>query len=449
MNSTIYQNIWDADQGTGGSGVPAIRVGAPKPETGGFVEVNEVMAATATHKLFTAVSIPDDKLTTYQLCQRLFNNYTLDPGLREQVTAEESAEETEFIEHIVATPPLQAAREAIAFDREQPVASISDATLAGMVREAWFFQGMSGSKHASGFEHVFVGEQKPAGDRPDDVPAEAGGYHFWYKYFLDDAGNRVGGGPAGTDQITYGGTRYGGADRPEQGLLIPEVVTLNFQWVAPDFTASDPTKTQELNKPIGGFWVGCSPEGLIALGLARTLTKAGKIAKINGVTYQLDLHRLTDNTRAIRTFFPRFKMADFTGMDPGGGTGGGGEPGGGDSGGGDAGGGDTARDVQIVAAFVNPAGNEAGRESVTLVNASSAVVNLGDWQIEAPNGTRLTLSGMDVPSGEAVRLRFPTTQPILRNRAGTIRLFDKQQRLRDTVEYTTEQAQQEGATIVF
>ena len=443
MVQEIYQEIWDADQGPNGNGIPALRPNEAQPNAGGFVVVNEVEAATPNNRLFTEVNIPDDKKRTYELCEKLFNNYTLDPGIREQVTNSELLEETEFIETIVKTPAMQAAKSGIAFDRNQPVSAISDATLTDMVREVWFFQGMAGSKHASGFEHVFVGEQKPKGDVPDNNPVSAGGYHFWYKYHLDDAGLRLDG-TVGNDQITYGGTRYSGADNPDQGLLVPEVVTLNFQWRAPDFTSSDPTKTQLLSKPIGGFWVGCSPECLIALGVVRTLTRAGKVATINGVTYQLDLHRLTNNSRSIRTFFPRFKRADFSGITPppspqpptptppv------------------DDAPADILSDVRVVAALVNPTGSESGREAVTLINASAETAELQGWQIETPNGMRLRIGEVDVAAGSCIRLRLATNDPVLRNRQGKIRLFDKSNELRHEVSYSTEDARREGRTIVF
>jgi len=82
--------------------------------------VSEVDPGEGTHRLFPDLSLPESKRHTYDLCAKLFNNYSLDPAVREQVAREETAEETEFIETIVTTRPMQMAKEAIAFDRSQP-----------------------------------------------------------------------------------------------------------------------------------------------------------------------------------------------------------------------------------------------------------------------------------------------------------------------------------------
>ena len=435
MSTEIYQEIWDADQDT--NGVPALRPGETKSEAVGYVVVDERgTSLSGDHKVLAEVRIPESKRETYRLCEQLFNNYTLDPGIREQVATEETQEELDFVDAIVPLPPLQVAKEFIARDRGQ---AISDNTLAAMIKETWFLQGMAGSKYASGFEHVFVGEQKDKGDKPDEQAVDAGGYHFWYKYYLDDAGKRLDSGDPNADRIVYLGTRYGDGEVSSQGLLVPEVVTLNFEWTAPDFTRGG---SQRLRKPIGGFWVGCSPEGLIALGLIRARTQVDKIAEINSSTYQVDLHRLDDNSKSIRTFFPRFRSSNFGGMNPPGGEPGGGEPGGGDPQ-------LSEHEVKIVAALVNLPGNESGRETVTLLNAAPTPVDLEGWAIEAPNGWRFVFADVELNGGEARTFRMPTTSPQFRNRAGDITLFDPAGAPHHQVNYTTEAARREGFTIVF
>ncbi len=430
MSTTIYQDIWDADQTT--NGVPAVRKGELTSEQSGFVMVDEPgAAAPGEHKVLVKVKIPETKRQTYHLCERLFNNYTLDPGVRELVTADETQEEKDFIDAIVELPPLQAAREFISRELNQ---TISNTALASMVKETWFLQGRAGSKHASGFEHVFVGEQKPKGEQPDDAAVKMGGYHFWYKYYLDDAGSRIPIPAPDADRIVFHGTRYSGAEDPAQGLLVPEIVTLSFEWLAPDFTTG---AQQRLSKPIGGFWVGCSPEGLIALGLVRCRTKAGKIAKINGATYQLDLHRLDDNPQSIRTFFPRFKRFDFRDINPGDDD----EEGNGTS--------PSDSEVRIVAALVNPSGQEAGRENVTLLNTSPTAVNLNKWVIQAPNGWRFVFADVILKGGEVRTFRIPTTNPQFRNKAGNITLFNDKNKPHHQVSYSDEEAKREGFTIVF
>ena len=431
MSTDIYQQIWDADQAT--NGLPALRQGETGSDAVGFVVVDERDAAvTPDHRVIADVQLPVAKQETYRLCERLFNNYTLDPGIREFVTEEETQEEMDFIEAIVPLPPLQVAK---AFMESDSGLSISNTMLAAMIKETWFLQGKAGSKHASGFEHVFVGEQKPTGDKPDDTAVDLGGYHFWYKYYLDDAGDRLLSPVPGTDGIFYLGTEYNGADRPAQGILVPEIVTMEFRWNAPDFTAGG---TQLLKKSIGGFWVGCSPEGLIALGLVRARTRAGETAKINGSTYGLDLHPLSTNRKSIRTFFPRFQRSDFCESCPpnGGGNGGGNGPNVDDG------------DVRIVAALVNPAGDESGRETVTLLNTAPTAANLAGWAIVAPNGWRFVFADVMLNSGEVQTFRMPAPSPQFRNREGAITLMDVDG-VHHRVQYSTEAARREGYTIVF
>ena len=157
MTQSIYQEIWDADQDT--NGLRAITLADAKPDSG-FVIVDEPASAGADHQVIRDVMIPDEKKETYFLCERLFNNYTLDPAVREDVTPLESQEERDFIDAIVPLPPLQVAKRFIA---QSSGTEVSDNTLATMIHETWFRQGMVGSKHASGFEHVFVGEQSKIG----------------------------------------------------------------------------------------------------------------------------------------------------------------------------------------------------------------------------------------------------------------------------------------------
>ena len=310
----------------------------------------------------------------------------------------------------------------------------------------------SGSQRdATGFEHVFVGEQ---GSKRNAI----GGYHFWYKYYLDDGGQGILN-SSNEDRMHYFGTRYGGARNPDRGILIPEIVTLALRFDAPlgDTRGARQGQSITLGKPVGGFFVGCSPEGLIALGMVRCRTQSGKIAKINGAEYQLDLHRMDGHPDSIRTFFPRFRRADFIDIKtpqsappspptpepaphtppapntpPNTET----EP-------------SENPALRIIAAMVNPKNPEGGREFVQLMNTSSDIINLDGWQIVAPNGTTFTLGEIPLEPGHVYRFVFPVKQSVLRNKLGTIQLLDEQDKIVQICEYTSEAAAQEGAPILF
>ena len=425
----IYQDIWDADQAD--NGIPALR---KKDQTGlkddsvGYVIVDEE-AEGNNARIISEVVIPDSKRSTYDLCLKLFDNYALDPATREEVTDGEEKEEREFIKAILPTKPIQVAKEFIARDLEEDV---TDEDMALMIRQTWFLQGKAGSKFASGFEHVFVGEQKPAGDKPDDVAVKLGGYHYWHKYYLDDGGKI--GDMKFDDHITYKGTEYGGDSKTSSGILVPEIVTISYQWNAPDRINNS---RQLLNKPIGGFWVGCSPEGLIALGLVRVRTSAGSSVVINSSTYKLEFFPLSNNRQSIRTLFPKFIRTDFKDVSPGGDKNGNGS------------GSTEESDVKIAAALVNPSGDESGRETVTLLNLAPTPIDLDDWKIKAPNGWEFTFADVTIRAGESRMFRMISSSPQFRNKGGTITLIDSDGKVCDQVQYTGEQGSRQGFTIKF
>ncbi|MEO0867242.1 MAG: hypothetical protein AAFY17_02110 [Cyanobacteria bacterium J06642_11] len=435
MSDTIFQAIWDADQR--GNGVPALRPGEPTDANRGYVIVDErATAVDADHRVLKEVVIPESKRATYRLCERIFDNYALERAAREEVTPLETQEEMDFIDAILPTPPIQKARE---FLESSLNLTISDNMLAAMIKETWFELGRANSQRdASGFEHVFVGEQA-------SKASGVGGYHFWYKYYLDDAGQSVVPGVETDDDIQYLGTRYEKAEEPEKGILVPEVVTLQLIWDAP--LGEGRSGSRRLSKPIGGFFVGCSPEGLVALGLVRCRTQSNKITWINGAEYQLDLHRLDSNRNAIRTFFPRFRRADVVMMDPGTDPDNGENPSNGAPPSDESAA--AASDFRVVAAMVNPENPEGGREFLQIINASAQTASLLGWRVVAPNGTRFELADIQVAPGDIFKFVLPTSQGVLRNRAGTIQLISPDDSVVLDYAYTDEQAKAEGMPVLF
>lgn len=452
----IYQKIWDADI-LEGNGVKSYRkdqqdsgeLNGVLDKTKGYVIVDEEVSGKNA-KVITEVVIPPSKIETYDLCRRLFNNYILDPGERDQISSFEREEEREFIEAILPTKPIQIAREAIARDRRR---DLSDVEFALAIEEAFFFQGKSGSKNASGFEHVFVGEQKKIGDKPDNIATELGGYHFWYKYHLDDGGKNST--MEFSDRISYGKSEYRGSNA-SQGILVPEVITLSYMLDAIEFdNDGNPTgKRQLLNKPIGGFWVGCSPEGLVALSMVCLLTKNFN-ATINNARYKLVLPSLDDKPNSIRTFFPIFEGISLDRDDS--------SSGGSSNDTGTATNNNTLKKdvvaeeqpefkgnlVNIAAALVNASGDETGKETVILFNASSEPVNLENWQIVAPNGFVFTLTDTIIDPGDFLPLRMIANTPQFRNKAGSIALLDADNVVQSRVKYTNAQSAREDIFISF
>jgi hypothetical protein len=287
--SPVYQRIWDADQAAGG--IPAIPAGAAGDPTLGFVKVDERAGRDPDHRLFAEVRIPEPKRRTYDLCKTLFDNYRLDQGKFEDNRPQEAREILELLGAVADSAPMAAAR---AHLEDQRGKSYSRDAWQELIFDVWFRQFDDGRNlDLSGFEHVAVGEQKGG---------KVNGHHFWYKYYLDDWAAF-----SGADDIDYDGTRYDGP-RGHEGPLtavgrkVPEVVTLAYGWDAYDFENG---QRRALYNPIGGFWVGCSIEGLLALGTVRFFERGRIETTISGARYEIELYRSPDG-RSLRTFFPRF-----------------------------------------------------------------------------------------------------------------------------------------------
>lgn len=283
----IYQQIWDADQTH--AGLTAVNVGTAISDTlrqSGYVVVDESQKAGTKHKLISAIHLPEHKATSYALVRKLFNNYTLDQTKSEHNFPEEAKEVQEFLEAVHRTPPMEVAR---AYVSERLGAAVSPDQWWAILQRVWFEQFSDGNnRDLSGFEHVVVGEQKRG---------KVQGYHSWYKYYLDEHFRREAGGPE------VDGIEFLAWKRPA-GDTTPDVATLSFQWRAFDYEA---VAFRPLIKPIGGFWIGPSTEGLMAIGTVRFLPEvmAPKRAVVNGFAYNLPLFR-SANDRHLRTFYPEF-----------------------------------------------------------------------------------------------------------------------------------------------
>ena len=285
----IYQRIWDLDQAA--NGVPAILAEEAGDRARGFVKVDERAARDPEHRLFAEVHIPAHKRRSYDLCKALFDNYRLDQTKPESNRPEEAREVLALLNALTDSAPMMTAREHV--DARSDARHSNDAWQE-LIFDVWFRQSDDGgNRDLSAFEHVAVGEQR--GGRVN-------GHHFWYKYYLDDWAAF-----SGEDDIDYDGTRYDGPHRREGrltpiGARVPEVVTLAYSWDAYDYETG---QRRALYKPIGGFWVGCSIEGLLALGTVRFFQRGRIETAINGARYEIELHRSPDG-RSLRTFFPRF-----------------------------------------------------------------------------------------------------------------------------------------------
>ena len=279
--ASIHTRIWDADQAA--NGIEPVPPGGRRDPERGYVVVDEPAGGDPAHRLFPEVVIPERKRPTYELAKALFDNYALSQQSVEEMDQREADETLTLLEGIAASPPMIVVREAL---EQQSGRRIAPERWLEMLFEIWFRPYAIGDNpDLSGFEHVVVGEAN----------GEAvGGHHFWYRYYLDD-------GIMGDDRIDWRGTRYDGPGgrvgrRTPLGRSVPAVVTLSYRWRTP---------AGALFQEIGGFFVGCSVEGLMALGTARFLDLGGPEMVIGGARVEIVLHGSPDG-RSLRTFYPRF-----------------------------------------------------------------------------------------------------------------------------------------------
>lgn len=105
--------------------------------------------------------------------------------------------------------------------------------------------------------------------------------------------------------------------------------------------------------------------------------------------------------------------------------------------------------VRIVAALVNPPGDDPGKESVTLINASPAQQDLSGWMLADRLKRKHTLNNIKLEPGATVTVRLSGQDIQLGNDGGIITLLDKEGIKIDGVSYTKEDAKKQGWTIVF
>ena len=427
----IYQQIWDADMS--GNGIEAVLYGQKGDHSTGFVIVDEKITRNRGHKLFPKVVIPAHKKETYTLCKLLLDNYRLDKTKTERISFAEEQEVHDFLEAIVDTKPMKVVRRYLTHKSGQ---TYSSNRWYNILKQIYFTPfSMGGSSSLTGFEHIVVGEQKESA---------VSGYHFWYKYYLDDNSSYL-----MSDDIDYKGTRSDRAD-----LRVPETSTVAFQWDAYDH---DKSVNRPLYKGAGGFFNGCSVEGLLAIGALRFTRYGPKEAVINGAKYKLKMY---SHYRQMITYYPEFieivdedmigksfqikskqkskpkrkvtttvkveksipKTIEVKKLPE--------------------------MSVRILAALVNPLGKDLGNETITLLNTTPDDVNLKGWAIEDKKGKRTVIDCV-VKAGQTSLVRLESGKTSLVNTGGTLILFDHENDPMDIVSYSRNDASNEGWTIVF
>jgi uncharacterized protein YukJ len=105
--------------------------------------------------------------------------------------------------------------------------------------------------------------------------------------------------------------------------------------------------------------------------------------------------------------------------------------------------------VRIVAALVNPPGDDVGKESVTLINTSPDTLDLSGWGLADSLKRKHPLTEISLDPGAVVTVPLTGEDIQLGNGGGIITLLDQDGIKIDGVSYTKEDAKKQGWTIVF
>ncbi|GAB3957417.1 hypothetical protein GCM10028805_50080 [Spirosoma harenae] len=107
-------------------------------------------------------------------------------------------------------------------------------------------------------------------------------------------------------------------------------------------------------------------------------------------------------------------------------------------------------DVVIVAALVNPKGNEVGKEKVILLNTTDESISLNGWKLVDRNRHEFLINNVTINATSALDITITANSNFnLGNKGGTISLLNSQGIKTSGVQYTKQQAQAEGKLIKF
>ncbi|KAM6990058.1 uridylate-specific endoribonuclease C-like [Tautogolabrus adspersus] len=212
-------------------------------------------------------------IETYAHFINLLDNYEASTGVSETVTSEELQENRLFIDSMMETEVMKCAHKYLVGKRQSPS---NPAQFKKQLYDIWFrlyHRDRSGGADSCGFEHVFVGETK--------YGHEVMGLHNWIQFYLQEK----------HDHVDYKG--YKARDNKDSPDEDDHVLNLQFSW-------------KGLVKPVGGSFIGVSPEFEVALFtiifLMSTEKTTSVVVKVDEYVLELVVYR---HGRSIGTSFPK------------------------------------------------------------------------------------------------------------------------------------------------
>ncbi|KAJ3581986.1 hypothetical protein NHX12_016014 [Muraenolepis orangiensis] len=212
-------------------------------------------------------------IDTYAHFINLLDNYETSTGVWERVTSEERMENHLFLDAILETDVMKHAHEYLVREGRS---SSDPERFKRQLYDIWFrlyHRGRSGREDSCGFEHVFVGETK--------LGREIMGLHNWVQFYLQEKHGHV----------DYKGYKArGNKNTPDEE---DHVLTLQFSW-------------KGLVKPLGGSFIGVSPEFEVALFtivfLMSTEKMTSVLVKVDEYVLELVVYR---HGLSIGTSYPK------------------------------------------------------------------------------------------------------------------------------------------------
>ncbi|CAJ1969494.1 unnamed protein product [Cylindrotheca closterium] len=229
----------------------------------------------AEDPLFTSVDRRALNRPTYKTFVALLDNYTSQTGQAERVTSSERKENSDFLNAIMQTAPMQFCHKYLHAKIPDKVSS-SQNEFKKLLNKIWFdLYRRAGSLDSSGFEHVFVGEVKNG---------KISGFHNWIQLWMEEQ---------------KGDLDYRGYIKPRgRSEAVTDsndhILTLQFSW-------------HGVEKAVGTSFIGVSPEFEMALySMCFLLGEEDNQVFLNTGTdeFELNIKCYTYNGDKIGTAFP-------------------------------------------------------------------------------------------------------------------------------------------------
>ncbi|YBV93564.1 hypothetical protein M1D53_28970 (plasmid) [Bacillus sp. PK9-021] len=300
-----YNDIWQEDMKQNGL-IPLLKGtnDNEKDEEEGYVVVlnpfPEGSEATSRDKqvnVLEEVCIPKKKRESYKLFKALHDNYDWRHGKKDETPDGEWKEVNEFLEFAIDTEPMKIARN-YAIEKGEIQPNPTKEEWINFLKSIWFRQYRGDS--TSAFEHIFIGEQGWEVDEEDEPPEgteyKLDGHHSWYHYYINDGPYEI---TEEEDAIFF--LKHVEVQRSETSNKA-EVITIRYI-----YTKKDENNSEKLYKDKGGFFVGLSTEGLLAMGTVAFLESKEQRKdkfKININNEEYTLVVAIKEGGVFRTFFP-------------------------------------------------------------------------------------------------------------------------------------------------